>query len=144
MTETLKLPTTFWIIAIVGLIWNLMGVGAFVGQAFITDEALSAMTEAQRALYESTPQWLNVIFGIAVLTGLLGCIALLMKKSWGVLMFVVSIIAVLIQNFYSWFATDAIDIYGSVQGVIMPCLIIALGGFLLYYSRSCRSKGWLS
>lgn len=50
-TSTQKIPTWFWIISIVLLLWNLMGIGSFVFHSFIMKgEALAALPENERAL----------------------------------------------------------------------------------------------
>ena len=145
MTEqNSKLPTSFWVIGIVALIWNLMGVLAFVGQLLMDEEALSALPEDQRALVEATPSWLVVIFGIATIGGLLGCILLLMRKSLAVNVFLVSLVAVVIQMGYSWFMTDTAAVYGTVQGVVMPLLVIIIGAYLYYYSKQNVEQGILT
>ena len=79
MTAT-KPSTLFWIIAIIALLWNLSGVAAFAGDILMTEEALATLTEAQQELYKSTPVWLKFVYGVAVFSGTLGCILLLMKK----------------------------------------------------------------
>lgn len=144
MQDKQKIPVTFWIISVVGLLWNAMGVFNFGSQMAMTDEILAALPEAQRTLYESTPGWIRAVFGIAVIGGLLGCIGLLMKKAWSIPLFLVSLIAILIQMGYSWFATNAVEAVGPVMGIVMPLVVILIGAFLWYYARSSQRKGWIS
>ena len=61
-----KLPIAFWIIAVIGLIWNCMGAYHFLAQVFISPEALAEMEEGMRSLYENVPLYQNVVFGLAV------------------------------------------------------------------------------
>ena len=37
-----KPTTTFWIIGVIALLWNIMGVLAYLGQAYMTDEVRAA------------------------------------------------------------------------------------------------------
>ena len=143
MNEPIKLPTTFWIIAIVGLLWNLLGVMAWVGQIMMTPEAMAALPDAERALYESSPSWLTIVYGIAVIGGTLGCVGLLMKKGWAEILFLISLIAIIIQMGYSTFLTDAMDVFGATA-LIMPLVVIVIAAFLWYYSKQCKAKGWIS
>lgn len=135
--------TTFWSISIIALLWNLSGVFAFFGDAFISKESLAGLPEAQRSLYESIPIWLNAIYGIAVIAGTTGCIALLMRKSFAIALFLVSLIAAFIQMAYSSLMTNALEVYGIVS-IIMPIVVIGIGVFLFWYSKRSRTKGWLS
>ena len=92
MSETKsKSPKGFWIIGIVALLWNLMGVASYLQQAYMTDEALAALPAEQQALYENVPAWVTGAFALAVFGGLLGCILLLMKKKLAALLFIISL-----------------------------------------------------
>ena len=83
-TEQTKPTTSFWVISTIALLWNLLGVMSFFMQVFISPEALDVLPEAERALYDSSPAWMNVAFAIAVFGGALGCVGLLIKKGLSV------------------------------------------------------------
>ena len=67
-----KPPTSFYVIAGAALIWDLLGVFAYVSQVRMSPEDLAALSEAQRMLIESTPAWSTAAFAIAVNGGALG------------------------------------------------------------------------
>lgn len=138
-----KLPTSFWVISVLGLIWNLLGDMAFVGQVTISEDALAAMPEAERALYETLPGWVNVVFGIAVIGGTLGCVGLLMKKKWATTMFIISMVGILLQMGHSFFMTNAMEVFGPSSAVASG-LVIIIGAFLWWYSKNSEKKGWLT
>lgn len=138
-----KLPTLFWVIAIAALLWNLMGVFSFFAHTMISEEALAALPEAERALYNTAPTWQKIVFAIAVFSGLLGSIGLIMRKEWCVPLFVICLISVAIQMSYQILGTEAMEVYGP-QAAIMPVLVIVIAAYLLYYSRQCRERGWLN
>ncbi len=50
-----KLPMSFWVVAAIALVWDLMGVAAFAMQVTMGEEALQAMSAAERDLYASIP-----------------------------------------------------------------------------------------
>ena len=54
-TEQSKPATWFWVVSVVALVWNAMGVVAYLGTVMMTPEAREAMTEPQRALLDATP-----------------------------------------------------------------------------------------
>lgn len=136
-------PTiSFWIISALALIWNLIGVMAFSMDIMMSEEALSAMPEAERLLYESAPAWSKFVYGVAVFGGTLGSILLLMKNGSAKRVFIVSFIAIIIQMGYSLLFTNAIDVYG-VAGTIMPATVALIGGFLVWYSNQSKSSGIL-
>ena len=144
MTTSNKPTTGFWVIAVIALLWNLWGVFAYLGQTvLLTDEVKALMPAEQVALIESTPSWLNIVFAVATVGGALASLLLLMRRKLAVPLFALSLIAVIIQMGYSWFATDAAEIYGAVQGYVLPTIVILFGLFLYMYSKKCAGKGWL-
>ncbi len=133
----------FWIIGIVALLWNLMGLGAFIMSLNMSEDTLALMSEAQRAEYESTPMWLTIAFGVATICGTLGCIALLMRKNWAVWLFIISLVAVIIQFGFGVINSAAVK-EGGATALIMPLVVIIVAGGLWYYSKKCEEWGWLN
>jgi cell division protein FtsW (lipid II flippase) len=77
-----KPPTWYWVVSGLAVLWMLFGVMAW-GMDLMTDEATVAeLSKAQRQLYAARPQWLFVVYGVAIFSGLGGAIGLLMRKSW--------------------------------------------------------------
>lgn len=143
MTSTNKPKAAYWIIAIIALIWNAMGVMAYLGQAYMTDEAKALLPENQRELYENVPAWATAAFAIAVFGGLLGSIAMLLKKKWAISLFLLSLLGILVQMTYNFFLSNNMDVYGP-GGYIMPIMVIIIGIFLYMYSKKAKTNGWLS
>ncbi len=140
---SVKPPMWFWIVSVVALVWNIMGVMAYLGSAFITDEMKAEMTAEQLALMENTPSWVTAAFAIAVWGGLLGCIALLLRRKWARPVLVISLLGIIVQMSYSFFMSNAAEVYGQMQGVIMPILLIVIGAALVLLAKSATKKGWL-
>ena len=79
MTLSYKPPLWFWILSALLLVWNLLGVMAYVQEATMTAEALQAMPAAERALLQSRPAWATAAFAFAVFGGASGCLLLLLR-----------------------------------------------------------------
>ena len=141
MTTAIKPPKSFWVIAILALLWNLMGVSQFIGATFMLDTMVEGLPENQAELYRSIPSWYTVIFAIAVFTGLLGCITLLLRKSITIALFGISLVAVLVIQGYWVFGTDIIDIIGPTS-LIMPLIVTVISIFLYFYSKGAAKNGW--
>ncbi|MCK5367024.1 MAG: hypothetical protein KAQ62_00675 [Cyclobacteriaceae bacterium] len=142
-TDQSKPNTSFWIIGVLALLWNLSGMMTFFMEVFITPEALAALPEAERALYETSPAWMKVVFAIAVFGGTLGCIFLLIRKTLAIQLFIISLAAVLIQMLYYLTMTKAVEVYG-LESFIMPLIVIAIAVFLVWYSKNTKAKGWIN
>ena len=90
--STNKPPIWFWVIAVVALVWNLMGVMAYIGQAYMTEAELNALPEVEQALYANYPAWATAAFAIAVFGGAIASIALLLRKKLAKTLFLISLI----------------------------------------------------
>lgn len=143
MNETNQKPTTwFWVISVLALIWNLMGVLAYLGQAFMTDEAMATLPQEQQDLYASTPAWVTAAFAFAVFGGFLGCLALVLRKKWATPLLIISLLGVLGQTFYNFFIAKMHTVMGA-ETIIMPIIVVIVAIGLILFSRNSTAKGWL-
>ncbi|TQV88503.1 hypothetical protein [Aliikangiella coralliicola] len=141
--QNIKLPTWFWVVSGLALVWNLLGVMAFVGQMMMTPEMMAELPQAEQELYAATPAWANIAFGFAVWGGALGAVALLMKKSWATPLFIISLTAVLVQMYYAFFISKSFEVFGPGR-MIMPVMVIVIAIALVWLSNKAKSDGWIS
>lgn len=138
MTTT-KPPIWFWIVSVLALIWNGMGVLAYIGQAFITDEMIEALPADQQVQYlMEHPAWYTAAFATAVFAGALGALCLLIRKKWAHFLFVLSALGAIIQHVYLF-----MNIEMSGVEMIMPIMIIVVCLLLIYFAKNAISKGWI-
>jgi hypothetical protein len=142
MTTTNKPNVAFWIIAVIALVHNGMGVKAYLDQAMISDEALDLLPAAEQAMYNDIPAWATSAFAFAVFAGLLGSIALLMRKKLAKMLFLISFLGIVVHMSYIFFVSNAMEVYGN-EGMVLPIIVIVGGIFLLWYSKYSIGKGWL-
>lgn len=138
MSLTLKKPSTsFWIVSVIALLWNLMGVLAYLIRAFVTDEMIATLPAEQQAEFAVVyPSWVTAAFAMAVFCGTLGAILLLMRKKLATLLFAISAIAAIAQHIYI-FTNVAVNSY------VMPVLVIIVCAFLVWFSRKFTEQGIL-
>ncbi len=142
MTDRTNKPTSaFWIISAVALLWNIFGVVAYLGQAYMTEEVLAALPEADQAYYNNVPAWVTGAFAIAVFAGVFACIGLLMRKKWATTLFIVSLIAVIAQFIYNFFIQTHMEVTGI--SMIWSIVIIVISLFLVWFSRKSEKQGWI-
>lgn len=144
MTTSNKPTIWFWVIGIIAVLWNAMGVNQYLQQAYNTD-AFKAMYPDEKVLEMAlnTPSWVMGAFAIAVFGGALGSVFLLLRKKIAKPIFLVSLIAIVIQMFYNVFMSGALDVYG-LGAVIMPIMIIGFAVFILWYTKKSEANGLLS
>jgi hypothetical protein len=144
MNATTKPNTAFWIIALLALLWNLIGVFFWLSEYFLmTDEIKAALPPEQVEMMSNAPAWGMYIYAIAVFGGVLASILLLMQKKLAVGLFGISLVAILIVQGYWVFAMDTVSIMGP-QAIIMPLIVIAIAIFEFYYSKGAARNGWLT
>jgi hypothetical protein len=142
MTTSNKPGVIYWIIAIIALIWNIMGVMAYLTQAFMSDEAKALLPEADQAMYSEIPAWATAAFALAVFGGFLGSLALLLRKKWATFVFIISLLGILAQQTYYFFVSNIMEEAG-VADMAMPLMIVVVGIFLVYYSKGAAKTGLL-
>ena len=136
-------PTWLKPLAWAALIWNSLGVIAFVMQMMMTPELISKLPIDQQAAYSDIPLWSTIAFAIAIFGGLLGCIFLLNKKALAIPTFTVSLAAILLQQYYNFVVINSIDLLGA-SAVFMPILVIIIAIGLLYISIKGKQQSWLN
>jgi hypothetical protein len=138
-----KPPTWYWVVSGLAVLWMLFGVLAWV-MDLMTDEAgLAEMSEAQRQLYAARPQWLFVVYGVAIFSGLAGAIGLLLRKPWASMLFGVSLAALIVQFGYTFLAMHAVQVLGAAAAIPFPLVIFLIGIALLWFARRSRNLGWI-
>ncbi|MDB4709724.1 hypothetical protein OAF18_03215 [Flavobacteriaceae bacterium] len=144
MTNYLRKPSNlFWVISVMALVWNLMGVFNYLTQAFMTNEILASLPKDQKLLYEKVPAWVTAAFAVAVFSGTLGALLLLLKKKVSSTFFILSFVGIIVQMTYGLLISENTNIYGPL-GLVMPLMIIAIGGYLIWYSKKAAENRWIS
>ncbi|WP_421805316.1 hypothetical protein [Flagellimonas sp.] len=142
MNTSVKPPVWFWVVSVIALLWNLLGVMNYLNQAFNQVALLEAMDQAQREAFEGIPAWATAAFAIAVFSGTLASIGLLLRKKWARPLFIVSLVAVVIQFAHWLFISNAVEAFGpSTYG--MPIVVVLIGIYLIFFAKKGIEKGWL-
>lgn len=139
MNEAASVPRSFWIVAILLLLWALMGDFAYVSQA----SRAVPMDAYDAALFDAMPGWVWGAYALAVWVGTAGAIALLLRRKIAAALFAVSLIAVVVQFGYTLGMTDLIAVKGLATAAGFPLVIFAIGLFQLWWARRCAAQGRL-
>ncbi len=142
MSEGVKPTTGFWIISVLALIWNLMGVANYLGSTMIEPATfLETQGQAFVDLLSSKPAWATAAFAIAVFSGVLGCLGLLLRKSWSRILFVISLLGVIVHTAWG-FMSGLFKIVGTFDQVLAG-IIFLVAIFLIWFSSRMISQGVL-
>jgi hypothetical protein len=144
MADTTKPPVWFWLVAILLVLWNAIGCYFCVEQFRLG--AASAMWEQDpyhQALYQSLPAWYNYAYAVGTFGGLLGGLALLLRERRSIILFWISLIAVIVQFGYTFAMTDLIAHEGAGKVVPFPVFIALVTLFAIWFSGMAAKKGWI-
>lgn len=143
MSYQRKPANLFWLVSTLALIWNLIGVFNYLTQAFMTDEILASLPQDQQLMYQEVPAWVTAAFAVAVFSGTIGAVLMLLKKKIATTFFILSFIGIISQMSYGLLINENTDSYGPM-GLLMPLMIISIGGYLIWYSKKAAEYTWLS
>jgi hypothetical protein len=134
-------PKWFVPVAVLALLWNLLGCAAVAMNALLTPADLAAMSRDEQLLHAAMPAWMPIGSLLAVGAGALGSLGLVLKRRWAKNMLLLSLLGVLVQDIgFVQVSRVAPLPFGAValQAVV---LLVAL--VLVLLARSAAANGWL-
>ncbi|WP_417195800.1 hypothetical protein [Bizionia sp.] len=139
MIKNVKPPTSFWVVAIFSIVWNLLEIYfSSIELDFLQEN--STIEEFERI--QSLPFWYGIVFLIALFSEMLGSFMLFMRKKIAVTFFAIALVTLISIELYWLFVFD-IKKQSIVFSIIIPLLVILVAGFLYVYSKKAKKKGWL-
>ena len=123
---------SFWIVAIVGLIWHLMGSMNYIIQT--NPESVAQMPENYQMIINGRAAWATGGFGVSVFGGAVGCILLLLRRSVAAPVFMIALAGTILT------VANATMLVGLVPSSVLSLLV---GAALLWYATIARRKHWL-
>ncbi len=131
-------PKSLKIVAILAILWNLIGVLVYLGHAYTDPKSL---LESQQT-YIDYPAWVTAAFATSVFAGFIGSIALLLKKNISNLLFILSFVCVIAQKIYDSTQPNIVDFY-TTPTLILTAFVFIICIYLIWYSKKGIDKGWL-
>ncbi len=133
-------PAWFWAVAIGALLFE--GAGAYL---FANSLALDPATLPldQRAIYDATPQWMTIAWAIAIGTGLIGAVGLVLRRRFAEPALLVSVVAVAVQ-FSGIFLVKQHRELTPVDHLMVPVVIMVMDYAIWQTAKLAHRKGWLA
>ena len=142
MNTSFRVPIWFWILSLLAITWNAIGVVAYLGESYMTAEQFAKLDPAIQDAYNNRPSFIVAAFAIAVFSGLAGSIFLLLRKKLAVPLLVLSFIAVCTQHVYS-FGIAKMHTIVSTFNVVMAIVVFLIAFALMIFAVSRKKLGWL-
>ena len=142
MSVKRKAPIWFLIVSILLICWNLIGVLSLYTHITLVNDPTILNDHAMEILYTQYPLWSTLVFALASISGFVAALLLAIKRRLAKFIFVISLIAVIMQMTHNLLMTDAME-YLGVQAAILPTLVIIIGIFSVWLSSHADRKKWL-
>lgn len=136
-------PKWFRPVAVIALLWNLLGCAAYLADVMMSPETLGQLPPAQQALYAARPAWSVAATAFAVWFGAAGCLGLILRKKWATWLLVISLVGVLVQDLWLFGLSGAADAAGPV-GLVLQGLVLIIAIALVALARKAAAQGWIS
>ena len=131
------MPMWVWIVVGAGLILNLLGVAAYLAEAFG-----SGRSEAHDVLISARPVWATVAYAIAVFGGVIGCVALLMRRRLALPVLLASFVALLVQQAWN-FAGSGVAFARTSASAGFAAAVVVVSVGLIALALAASRQGWL-
>lgn len=139
MSERTNAPAWYWVAAIAALLFEAAGAFLFANSLTLDPATLPL---DQRAVFDATPQWMTIAWGVAITAGVLGAICLLLRRAWAVPLLLVSLLAVAVQ-FSGIFLVRQLRELTPEDHLIVPVVILLLAYAVWQLSKLAKRRGWL-
>jgi hypothetical protein len=134
--QVTKPTLSYWLVAGLGLVWNLMGCLNYITQT--NPDVVAQMPEAYQTLIANRPTWATGAFAIGVFGGAVGCILLLLKRAVAKPVFILSLAGVVLTTLHAVVSSGA-----SLQVALSAGSSVLVAVVLLWVAVAAGGKGWL-
>ena len=138
----IRIHWSFWLIAILGIVWSALGVMNYLMQT-MNPEFVASFPELQRSLIENRPDWATAGFAVSVFSGLLGSVLLLFKKSFSFYFLLISLLGTLLVAVHVIMVANETANFGVLQIVMMAGMPLLVSSILAWYPKLAQERGWL-
>lgn len=134
-----KAPVHLWIVGILAVLWNAMGAFDYSATQFRLEFYMAQFTQEQLDYFYAFPPWMDAAWATAIWTSVLGSFCLLLRKSWAVWLFGLSILGLAVSTLYNFVLSNGMEIMGS-EATIFTVVIWVIALFLYFYAQAMSKR----
>lgn len=144
LNDNVKKPTTlFWVVAVIFVLWNLIGCSMYVMEMTMSDAAYAeAFGPELAAVRDVYPTWGLAGYALAVWGGLLAAILFILRKRLSVSFFIFSLIMAII-GFVPTFTNSVLKDAAGASFWVMPVVVVVIAIIEIIFSRKQQANGIL-
>lgn len=132
----------FRIVTVLILLWNLLGDAAYLMQATADLDKIALQDPVQAQAFREMPGWVWAAYAIAVASGTIGAVVLLMRRRWAWPLFALSLAGIAVQFGWTFLSFDILRAKGP-SAALFPLLIVAIAVASTIYARRKQADGTL-
>ena len=137
-----KPPIQFYIVAVLALLWNLVGAFDYVMTETKNEAYMGQFSAEQLEYFYGFPAWVIAFWALAVWGGVLGAVLLLMRRKLAVTVFLISFLCMVVTSIHNYAIAGGGEIMGST-GLFFSVVIFVVALGLILYARKMARKGLL-
>ena len=143
-TVLLRTPWHLWVVGVLALLWN----GASCYSYVMTRSANAAyfdaagLTPDMVEYFAALSAWYVAAWSVGVWVGLFASLCLLIRRSWAVWLFAISLLGMTVISAATVLNADARAMFGQV-GLIITAMTVVIGVLELLYSRAMKRNSVL-
>lgn len=134
-----RMPSWFWFAAGGILLFMLVGVAGYLATVMTPVDQMPADQQAKLA---ALPGWQTAVYAVAVWSGLLGAIALLLRRRWSVPVLLISFLGA-IGTFLPFAILAPVRELATRGDAVAAVIVIGLCAASYWFARHSQQKGWL-
>ncbi len=133
MSNGTKAPTVYWVVAVLGFLWNCIGAYFYIQSRLDPDAVMASATQEMRDYVANMPLWANIGYGFGIWGSFAGSVLMLLRSRHAATAFLVS------------FLGAAISFAGQASAGVLrpaePIMILAVILLLWWYCRRAAVQG---
>jgi hypothetical protein len=139
MNMARKAPIHLWIVGILSLLWNTVGALDYSATQFRVESYMANFTPEQLEYFYGFPAWADAAWALGVWGSFLGSVALLLRKSWAVGLFGISILGLAGTTVYNYVLSDGRALMGEAA-LMFTATIWVIVLFLYFYAQAMARR----
>ena len=138
-TDVRRVPAWYWVAAVAAVLFMAVGVAGFLMDVATDPRTLEP---PQRALYIARPPWMKIAYTLAVWSGLVGTLVLLIRRRFAEPLLLFSLVMTIV-TFLPYAVVPRVRAAVSTGDVIAAVVVIVLVALTCAFARQSKQRGWL-
>lgn len=136
-------PLWFRAFAILAVLFEIVGIAGYLMDALRSPEQIAQLPLDQRLIWNATPTWIYVAYAVATVSGLVGAIAMVMRRHWCIALLGLSLLAVIVQ-FGGIYTVPRLRRLVPPDAIIVPLVIFMICAAIYAMALHAHRRGWLT